>query len=160
MSILKRKLELFIEVVIEEASRNAEFEAKLVQCLEDGGRRSPAARRSTELEASVQNAAPQADAPSELQKEQGDSTGGTRAKNRRAKAVLEPVSLVRDGEQVLRAELEKLDLEQLRDIVAEYGMDSGRLVMKWVKTARVIDRIVEIASTRANKGHAFRRQDD
>lgn len=79
-----------------------------------------------------------------------------RAKNRRPAAVLDPVALVAEGEGALRDRLAALSLDQLLDVVAEYGMDPGKLVMKWKDPARVIDRIVEIAIGRAQKGHAFR----
>ena len=79
-----------------------------------------------------------------------------RAKNRRPAAVLDPVVVVGEGEDVLRGQLSALSLDQLRDVVAEYGMDQGKLVMKWKDTARIIDRIVEIALARSQKGHAFR----
>lgn len=79
-----------------------------------------------------------------------------RAKNRRPAALLDPVALVADGEPALRDRLAALSLDQLLDVVAEYGMDPGKLVMKWKDPARVIDRIVEIALGRAQKGHAFR----
>ena len=79
-----------------------------------------------------------------------------RAKNRRPAALLDPVALVAEGEGVLRDRLSALSLDQLLDVVAEYGMDPGKLVMKWKDPARVIDRVVEIATGRAQKGHAFR----
>jgi hypothetical protein len=79
-----------------------------------------------------------------------------RAKNRRPAAVLDPVTVAGDGEHALRGQLSTLSLDQLRDVVAEYGMDQGKLVMKWKDPARIIDRIVEIAVNRAQKGHAFR----
>lgn len=79
-----------------------------------------------------------------------------RAKNRRPAAVLDPVALVADGEPALRDRLASLSLDQLLDVVAEFGMDPGKLVMKWKDPVRVIDRIVEIALGRAQKGHAFR----
>jgi hypothetical protein len=75
---------------------------------------------------------------------------------RRAAAALDPVEVVRQGEDELRSQLARLDLEELRDVVAQYGMDPGKLVMKWKDSARVIDRIVELASARARKGEAFR----
>jgi hypothetical protein len=75
---------------------------------------------------------------------------------RRTPAVLDPVDLARRGEGDLRARLTSLDLEQLRDIVAQYGMDPGKLVMKWRDVDRVVDKIVELAVARANKGNAFR----
>jgi hypothetical protein len=81
---------------------------------------------------------------------------GIRPKNRRTPAVLDPVAVAREGEGPLRARLAALSLEQLRDIVADYGMDSGKLVMKWKDPNRVMDRIVEVSLTRASKGDAFR----
>jgi hypothetical protein len=61
------------------------------------------------------------------------------------------------GEDGLRRRLEALDLEQLRDIVAEHGMDSDRLAMKWRDASRVVDRIAERVVDRAGKGEGFRR---
>jgi hypothetical protein len=52
--------------------------------------------------------------------------------------------------------LGKLDIEQLRDVVADYGMDTGKLVIKWRTPDRIIDRIVEVSRQRAHKGSAFR----
>ncbi|MFG2683889.1 hypothetical protein ACGFYH_34245, partial [Streptomyces sp. NPDC048392] len=49
-----------------------------------------------------------------------------------------------------------LTLEQLRDIIAEHGMDHDRLAMKWKDPQRVIDRIVERVESRTAKGAAFR----
>jgi hypothetical protein len=66
------------------------------------------------------------------------------------------VEVARQGDEVLREKLRALTLDQLRDIVAEYGMDSGRLVMKWKDIDRVTERIVELALARAIKGDAFR----
>lgn len=79
-----------------------------------------------------------------------------RPKNRRPAAVLDPIQLVRDGEAKLRAALSGLTLEQLRDVVADYGMDPGKLVMKWKDAGRIADRIVELSLARAQKGDAFR----
>src|SRR5437868_2120868 len=50
-----------------------------------------------------------------------------RPSNRRTAAVLDPVNLARQGEEVLRAALSRLNIEQLRDVIAEYGMDTGKL---------------------------------
>jgi len=79
-----------------------------------------------------------------------------RKRGRRALAVLDPVEVAREGEDTLRSRLSTLSLEQLLDIVAQHGMDPGKLVMKWKKPDRVIDRIVEISLLRATKGDAFR----
>ncbi|WP_298191131.1 hypothetical protein [Novosphingobium sp.] len=79
-----------------------------------------------------------------------------RPKNRRPAAVLDPIAVAREGEAVLRTRLAALTLEQLKDVVADYGMDPGKLVMKWKDATRVSDRIVELAIARAQKGDAFR----
>jgi hypothetical protein len=83
-------------------------------------------------------------------------TGNARPKNRRPAAALDPILLVRDGEARLRERLSELTLEQLRDVVADYGMDPGKLVMKWKDAHRIVDRIVELSLARAQKGDAFR----
>jgi hypothetical protein len=57
---------------------------------------------------------------------------------------------------MLRARLAGLSIEQLRDIVAEHGMDPGKLVIKWKSADRIIDGIVEMSMARAQKGDAFR----
>jgi hypothetical protein len=51
--------------------------------------------------------------------------------NRRTPAVLDPIDAARQGEEALRQRLAALSLEQLKDVVADYGMDPGKLVMKW-----------------------------
>ena len=137
---LRNTLNRLMRVVIEEAERNPGFEAALNDALD----LTSSKRRPAKAEALAQG---------------GDSEA-KRGKNRRTPAVLDPVQIVRDGEPALRSALEKLSLEQLRDIVAEYGMDPGRLAMKWNAPERVIDRIVEMSVARAHKGNAFRKPTD
>ena len=137
---LRNTLNRLMRVVIEEAERNPDFEAALNDALGS----TPSKRKPSKTEALDHV-------------EDGEAKRG---KNRRAPAALDPVQVVRDGEPVLRIALEKLSLEQLRDIVAEYGMDPGRLVMKWNTSERVIDRIVEMSIARAHKGSAFRKPTD
>jgi hypothetical protein len=80
-----------------------------------------------------------------------------RRSGRRAPGPFDPFAVYAEaGEDGLRTRLGKLDLEQLRDIVAEHGMDHDRLAMKWKDPVRVIDRIVERVAARSAKGSAFR----
>ena len=138
---LRNTLSHLMRVVIEEAERNPHFEAALNDALGSStqGKRKP----------------PKAEALGPT-----DDSEAKRGKNRRAPAARDPVQVVRDGAPALQSALEKLSLEQLRDIVAEYGMDPGRLVMKWSTPERVIDRIVEMSVARAHKGNAFRKLAD
>ena len=137
---LRNTLNRLMRVVIEEAERNPNFEAALQDALDS----TPSKRKQTRVETS----------------DQVKDGKSKRGRNRRTPATLDPVQVVRDGELVLRSALEKLSLEQLRDIVAEYGMDPGRLVMKWNTPERVIDRVVEMSIARAHKGSAFRKPAD
>lgn len=131
---LRTVLRNFVKVVSDEADRNPEFAERLRVVFESDTQR-PSKRRSA-----ASTAGPRA----------------TRPANRRPPAILDPVALVAQGEESLRAELAPLTLDQLKDIVADYGMDRDRLVMKWRTASRVIDRIVEVSISRAQKGDAFR----
>ena len=125
---IRRKLLELARAVADEAERNPEFALKLgtVLGLEHGRRHEKEPR-------------------------------GGRSRRRRAPAVFDPVAVLRErDDQELRSRLLGLDLEQLKDMVAQYGMDPGKLVMKWKNRERVADRIVEISAKRAQKGDAFR----
>lgn len=136
---LKRTLTALVNVIVEEAGRNPEFRERVESVLY------------------VTKPAPKAKANSP-QKHAGQqpATQEKRKGGRRAPAMLDPIDLAKHGEAALRNQLAGLDLEKLLDIVAQYGMDPGKLVMKWKDRERVIDRIVELALARATKGDAFR----
>ena len=126
---MRKTLVAVAQVIADEAERNEDFRGRIEQAL--------ALERPTRTKgASVRKP--------------------TRRGGRRTPAVLDPVEVARDGEDILRSHLGKLELNQLLDIVAQYGMDPGKLVMKWKTPDRVIDRIVEISLSRATKGDAFR----
>jgi hypothetical protein len=127
---LRIKLSRLLAAVIDEAARNPEFAARLEEALDGAslGKRS----------------------------ERPDRKAAGRRGGRRAAAVLDPVALAQNGEDELRSALGPLDHDQLLDVVAEHGMDPGKLVMKWKDRDRIVDRIVEIAVARSTKGDAFR----
>ncbi|MCE3551329.1 hypothetical protein LWC33_07670 [Pseudonocardia sp. RS11V-5] len=80
-----------------------------------------------------------------------------RRSGRRSPGVLDPFAVYAEGgEGGLRERLSELELEQLRDIVAEHGMDQDRLAMKWKDSSRVAERIIERVAARSAKGSAFR----
>ncbi|MFF9474841.1 hypothetical protein ACF1E9_19760 [Streptomyces roseolus] len=82
-------------------------------------------------------------------------------RSRRAPGVIDPFAVFAEtGETGLRSRLSELDLDQLRDIVSEHGMDHDRLALKWKDPQRVIDRIVERVESRTAKGAAFRGRPD
>lgn len=86
-----------------------------------------------------------------------DMPPGLKRTGRRAPAKLDPLKvLAESGEDGLTIRLEGLDLEQLRDIVAQFGMDPRRLVMRWKDIERVQAHIVATTVQRSRKGDAFR----
>jgi hypothetical protein len=125
---VKGALTELVRAIADEADRNADFRARIERAL------------------GVDNSRVSTTVVTETKRRGG----------RRTPAVLDPIELARHGEDSLRAQLAGLDIERLRDIVAQYGMDPGKLVMKWKDSDRVINRIVEIALARATKGDAFR----
>ena len=133
--LLRTVLRNFVKVVSDEAERNPEFAERLWVVFKSAMATRPAKTTSAAS---------------------GASSKTSRPANRRPPAVLDPVALAGKGEEVLRAELALLTLDQLKDIVADYGMDREKLVMKWKTPSRVSDRIVEISIKRAHKGDAFR----
>lgn len=76
--------------------------------------------------------------------------------NRRKPAAFDPFVVYQDGEAALRMRLGELDVESLKDIVSEHGMDPGKLVRKWKTHKRIMDHIVSTVQARSKKGDAFR----
>lgn len=124
---LRTALQGLVRTIVEEAERNPDFARRVEKSLGMGGEGIPA----------------QSDR---------NMKGG---RNRRSPAVLDPIDAARHGEAALRQSLAVLSLEQLKDVVADYGMDPGKLVMKWKTPQRIIDRIVEFSMARAVKGDVF-----
>ncbi len=134
---VRRALQNLAKIVAEEAEHNPEFESRLRDALglNEGGRAKLRPRSSAIISS--------------------DRTK-RRPRHRRPPAVLDPVELARQSEGVLQEQLAQLTVEQLKDIVADYGMDPGKVVTNWKLSERIIDRIVEVSVGRARKGNAFR----
>jgi hypothetical protein len=89
----------------------------------------------------------------------GETTAGAasgRRRHRRDPAPFDPFVVYQVGEHALRARLDELDVEQLKDIVAEHGMDGAKLAMKWKSADRLIELIVASITSRSRKGDVFR----
>lgn len=78
-------------------------------------------------------------------------------KNRREPAVFDPIEVVAlKSEPELKAALDTLNIEQLKDIVAQFRFDPSRLVMKWKDKDRIIEHIIKSSQARDQKGDVFR----
>lgn len=82
--------------------------------------------------------------------------GNAVRRNRRPPARIDPLESARIGETELRARLSSLSVDELKDVIAQYGMDPSKLAMKWKTSEKLIERIVEVSMSRAQKGDAFR----
>ena len=79
-----------------------------------------------------------------------------RKTHRRSPAAIDPIKVIEEGEEKLKIELSNLDIERLKDIIAEFGMDTSKLAMKWKNKDRLINHIVTFSVQRIKKGDAFR----
>lgn len=134
---VRKAITNLLRIIADEVERNPDFERRVASAL--GLEEQPKAPEHEEARTGG-----------------SDTSTGQRPKNRRPPPVLDPVEVARSGEDVLRSKLAALSVEQLKDIVAEFGMDPGKLVIKWKTADRIIERIVEISMPRAQKGDAFR----
>ncbi len=92
-----------------------------------------------------------------LEGAQGQDKGQPKRPHRRAPGGIDPFAVFADGgEEGVRRSLSKLSIEQLKDVVAEHGMDRSKLAMKWKTSDRFIDLILETVAARSRKGDAFR----
>lgn len=84
--------------------------------------------------------------------------GGELAKKplRRKPGPFDPMAVHRELPDQLEGRLAALEVEELKDIIAEYGMDRSKLAMKWKTKARLIELILSTVRSRSQKGDAFR----
>lgn len=123
-------LSRLVHVIAAEAARTPRFAKALATALGAGEGSAPAARRPT---------------------------ANPKPRSRRAKGLLDPFAVFEvSGEPGLRARLSTLTADQLKDVIAEQGMNHDGAAMRWKTTSRLIDRIVERVQARATKGDVLR----
>jgi hypothetical protein len=122
-----------VAVIADEARRNSEFAARLTAAL-----------------------ALATDSPGQAQRV-SDAKPNRRGR-RRAPSVMDPITVMERGEAALRSALADLDIEQLKDVVAEHGMDTSKLALKWKSRERLEGLIVSTVRDRLAKGDVFRRE--
>ena len=155
--VLAGQLSRLVQAVADEAARSPRFARTLAAAVAPDAPTAnddPAltSRRSTQdsLEGSGDAESPKGSG------QRGQATRAGRS-GRRSPGAIDPFTVYADmGESGLRHALASLDLEQLRDIIAQHGMDHDRLAMKWKRPDRVIARIVERVEAVSSKGFAFR----
>lgn len=75
---------------------------------------------------------------------------------RRKPGRFDPMTVHRERPADLARRLDELNEEELKDIIAEHGMDRTKLAMKWKDKQRLVDLIKTTVESRAQKGDAFR----
>lgn len=84
------------------------------------------------------------------------STEQPKRNNRRQTGKFDPMAVYRDQPQTLAARLLALSVDELKDIIAEGGMDRTKLAMKWKDKDRLVELIMNTVKSRDQKGDAFR----
>lgn len=143
---LARKLDQLLALVAARAADDEEFAAALTEALSDEPGLTSAKRPSL---ARREGRAPSR--PETSKRLRGRNVGG-----RRPPGPFDPYKAYAEGGEELRRRLETCDVDQLKDIIAEHGMDHDRLALRWKAPERLIERIIETVATRATKGDAFR----
>lgn len=77
-------------------------------------------------------------------------------RHRRPPGPFDPYAVYDQGEVELRRRLDALEIEELKNMVAEHGMDASKLALKWKSPDRLVELIVMSVAARAHKGDAFR----
>ena len=130
-----------VQVIADEAARTPRFAKALAAALDTGPATPPA---------------PVADIPTLSPVLPGVRKPAVR-RSRRAAGAFDPFAVYREhGEAALREKLSALEVEQLKDIIAEHAMDYDKLAMRWRTPSKLHDRIVERVKALTTKGDAFR----
>ncbi len=88
--------------------------------------------------------------------EEKSRTKRSTTRSLRDPAVLNPTAvLMQEGEEALYTRLSGLSEKELKDIIAQYGMDTKKLAMKWKSLDKLKGLIVDVSRTRAAKGDVF-----
>jgi hypothetical protein len=90
----------------------------------------------------------------------GGSAGPTKAPTRRSArrkpGPFDPMAVFREHPEHLSRRLDELSVEELKDMIAEHGMDRTKLARKWKEKDRLVELIVNAVKSRSQKGDAFR----
>lgn len=152
---IETQLEQLFEIIVQEVNANHEF-AKKIRGIFNANEKKPhqtsrrrGGRGAGELSATN---------PTEHANTALPSVTSKRKTRRRNAALFNPETILEEhGEGTLLDSLNQLEVDQLKDIVSEFGMDPAKKVMKWKKKDRFVAHIVEVTNHRLQKGGAFRR---
>ncbi|WP_449444032.1 hypothetical protein [Ureibacillus acetophenoni] len=153
---MKTKIQLtqLLEVILHEMDSNKEFAEKIrgiFNADEQSDQISGDWNRTEDRGLSTEDAA----------NNENTATSSTIPKKRSRKrnaALFNPETILEEqGESVLLESLNQLEVDQLKDIVSEFGMDPGKRVMRLRKKEKFISHIVDVVNHRVQKGKAFRR---
>ena len=119
-------------IVIEESARNSDFASKIQFVFAEPG--------SCISEDDTSN----------------ETSNIQRRRNRRDPAVLNPFDMIPNDETKLVECLRSLTEKELKDIIAQFGLDPTNRSMQWRKKERLIQSILEATRRKTAKGNAFR----
>ena len=79
------------------------------------------------------------------------------SKSKRNPAAFSPITVyLEGGNELLKTRLAELDIEQLKDIIYEYSLDTTQKYKKWKDVDKLTDLILRRAEQKATRGDVFR----
>lgn len=124
MKNLECKLKEIIEIILEEAKKNKDFEEALKGA---------------------------------LYREKSDLVKAkTKCRIKRESAKINPLIEVEKGENDLRQKLEELNIQELKNVIYDYGLDNMKNSVRWKKKEKFVNLIIEMSKKKISKGNAFR----
>ena len=152
---IETQLAQLFEVIMQEIKANNEFAEKIRGIFNAGERGSHQGSGSRHGRKNREMSAEYATENAEAIPTNSTSKRHSRKRN---PALFNPETILEQhGEESLLDSLNQLEMDQLKDIVSEFGMDPAKKVMKWKKKERFVAHIFEVANHRVKKGVAFRR---
>ncbi|HWL22253.1 MAG TPA: hypothetical protein VNR38_00635 [Ureibacillus sp.] len=157
MNELKIEMQLaqLFECIVQEVKVNKEFADRIRRVFNedesDSHKGSGSGGRRKNRGASAEN-------PVTDEKGLSSSTVPKRKSRKRNAALFNPESILEEqGEEWLLQSLNQLEVDQLKDIISEFGMDPGKRVAKCRKKEKFVSHIVGVTNNRLQKGTAFRK---
>ncbi|WP_141096037.1 hypothetical protein [Ureibacillus massiliensis] len=147
MNIEMKLLELF-KVILQEINVNKEFAKKIETVFTEKEFGKYEQKKQTTRKPKLETIASSTNT---------STTGKKRARKRKPALFNPEIVLSEKGKEGLFESLNQLEIDQLKDIVSEYGMDPAKKVMRWRTKEKIVTHILEVTNNWVQKGEAFRR---
>jgi len=145
--------------ILDEITTNEAFAQKLLAAVNEVLNQKVESKAGTEAKPNAERktkAGMEAKPDAEKKTKTGTQTEvKTPKRSRRAPAKIDPFVLYEQSPDTLCEALTNLSPDELKDIIAAYGMDTAKLAMRWKNRDRLEKFILETTQRRSSIGEAF-----